>query len=108
MPLMKTPDHYLHSPLVGAPTRKRSWLAFHRGRVGRATGGLSELLLRVPGLRPGSPWGSGASAKAYCFYEGTLGRLPITTLTIQRCSQCDPLPLANVQVQQATLAYSSQ
>lgn len=32
LPLMKTPDHYHQSPLVGAPTRNRTWLAFHRGR----------------------------------------------------------------------------
>lgn len=30
---MKTPNHYHLSPLVGAPTRNRTWLAFHRGRV---------------------------------------------------------------------------
>ena len=35
MPLMKTPDHYHLSPLIGAPTRARTWLAFHRGRVRR-------------------------------------------------------------------------
>ena len=33
MPLMKTPNHYHASPLIGGPTRNRTWLAFHRGRV---------------------------------------------------------------------------
>ncbi|KAL4425253.1 hypothetical protein ABPG75_009269 [Micractinium tetrahymenae] len=33
MPLMKRPDHYHLSPLVGAPTRERTLLALHRGRV---------------------------------------------------------------------------
>jgi hypothetical protein len=34
MPLPKRPEHYHLSPLVGAPARNRTWLAFHRGRVG--------------------------------------------------------------------------
>ena len=34
VPLMKTPDHFHLSPLIGGPTRNRTWLAFHRGRVG--------------------------------------------------------------------------
>lgn len=33
MPLMKVPDHFGDSPLIGAPTRNRTYLAFHRGRV---------------------------------------------------------------------------
>lgn len=33
MPLMKAPDHFHRSPLLGAPARNRTWLAFHRGRV---------------------------------------------------------------------------
>ncbi|KAL4447245.1 hypothetical protein ABPG77_007278 [Micractinium sp. CCAP 211/92] len=32
-PLMKRPDHYRLSPMIGGPTRERRWLAFHRGRV---------------------------------------------------------------------------
>ncbi|KAL4426069.1 hypothetical protein ABPG77_007865 [Micractinium sp. CCAP 211/92] len=33
LPSMKTPEHFRASPLIGAPTRDRTWLAFHRGRV---------------------------------------------------------------------------
>lgn len=33
IPLMKTPNHYHLSPLIGGPARNRTWLAFHRGRV---------------------------------------------------------------------------
>ena len=33
VPLIKTPNRNKHSPLFGAPTRNRTWLAFHRGRV---------------------------------------------------------------------------
>lgn len=33
MPLMKRPDHYQLSPLIGGPARNRTWLAMHRGRV---------------------------------------------------------------------------
>ena len=33
LPSMKKPDHWKASPLLGAPTRERTWLAFHRGRV---------------------------------------------------------------------------
>ncbi|KAL4452532.1 hypothetical protein ABPG75_008194 [Micractinium tetrahymenae] len=33
LPSMKTPDHFRASPLIGAPTRNRTRLAFHRGRV---------------------------------------------------------------------------
>ncbi len=40
MPLMKRPDHYRLSPMIGGPTRERRWLAFHRGRVRRSGGGL--------------------------------------------------------------------
>lgn len=35
VPLMKDPDHWHLSPLAGAPTRNRTLLAFHRGRVRR-------------------------------------------------------------------------
>lgn len=33
VPPLKKPDHWRNSPLLGAPTRERIWLAFHRGRV---------------------------------------------------------------------------
>ena len=33
VPSMKTPEDWRASPLAGAPTRNRTWLAFHRGRV---------------------------------------------------------------------------
>lgn len=33
LPSMKGPFHFDQSPLIGAPTRNRTWLAFHRGRV---------------------------------------------------------------------------
>ena len=36
VPLMKTPNHFHLSPLIGGPTNDRTWLAFHRGRVSRA------------------------------------------------------------------------
>lgn len=32
---MKDPDHWHASPLAGGPTRNRTLLAFHRGRVRR-------------------------------------------------------------------------
>ena len=48
VPLMKTPEHYRLSPLVGAPPRQRTWLAFHRGRVSRCL---------LPGLLGGVPPG---------------------------------------------------
>lgn len=46
MPLMKRPDHFRLSPVVGGPTRERRWLAFHRGRV-RAQGATLAHLLRA-------------------------------------------------------------
>ncbi|EFN56537.1 hypothetical protein CHLNCDRAFT_51514 [Chlorella variabilis] len=33
VPLMKTPQTFYKSPLLGATPRSRTWLAFHRGRV---------------------------------------------------------------------------
>ena len=33
VPLMKTPNHFHLSPLIGGPTNDHTWLAFHRGRV---------------------------------------------------------------------------
>ncbi|KAI3425325.1 hypothetical protein D9Q98_009089 [Chlorella vulgaris] len=42
MPLPKRPEHYHLSPLVGAPARNRTWLAFHRGRVQPGNPGYSR------------------------------------------------------------------
>ena len=45
VPLMKTPDHYHMSPLIGGATHKRTWLAFHRGRVSLAAAGAAVVLV---------------------------------------------------------------
>jgi hypothetical protein len=50
VPLLKTPQHYHLSPLIGGPTRDRTWLAFHRGRV-RQCCCVHACMAGAPGLR---------------------------------------------------------
>lgn len=51
VPLMKRPEHYHDSPLLGAPARERTWLCVHRGRVQpgtpRYSRGLRQRLARA-------------------------------------------------------------
>ena len=54
VPLMKNPNHFHKSPLIGGHTRNRTWLAFHRGLVREAAGSCSAALLCFAGVAASS------------------------------------------------------
>lgn len=79
MPLMKNPDHFHKSPLLGGATRNRTILAFHRGLV---SAGDCCMATDV----------SGSSADKAAVFTGT-DKLKCIEVPGAWCSEpCPPLP----------------
>ena len=91
LPSLKVPDHFRFSPLVGAPTRKRVYLAFHRGRVrgeGRGKRGSRVTQGAKPLLQ--GPAGETASRETTCNGQPSVlpqatPRCPLIPRRLPRC-----------------------
>ncbi|KAL4427668.1 hypothetical protein ABPG75_001757 [Micractinium tetrahymenae] len=105
MPLMKTPDHFHRSPLLGGRAHERKYLAFHRGRVQHQLPGYSRgIRQRLANASAAGNWFEKHNILVgECVFRSSGARAALMHAALRRTTGCRPHTAPPVLLSKAPL-----